>query len=192
MAQARKKAKRKPIPRQTRHFQLRKNHPVDTHVSEILDFARAQRREVTVIRDGVRLLWALENNDLSVLFEMFPHLKPQIGGGGAGGSELREIRSMLEIVVAGRKSNEMIMQSALPSTGQQIAGFKALAAPVDDDDLPALVIKESTGNTGTMNFLNSLAGIGITKSAAPPKAVAQKAREASADEIADNFLGQFT
>ena len=55
-------------PRQTRKFQLRRDHPIDAHVSEILDYSRAKRREVTVIRDGVRLLWALENNDLSVLF----------------------------------------------------------------------------------------------------------------------------
>ncbi len=83
---AKKKTKSTPkryVPRQTRKFQLRHNHPIDSHVTEILDYSRSQRREVTVIRDGVRLLWALENNDMGVLFELFPHLKTQFTPGTA-------------------------------------------------------------------------------------------------------------
>jgi hypothetical protein len=101
---------RKPVSRQTRHFQLRRDHPVDQHVAEILDYKRSKRAEVTAIRDGVRLLWALENNDLSVLFELFPHLKTKMGSDGDGG--LSEIKSMLEIVVAQKTSGGYLMQSA--------------------------------------------------------------------------------
>src|SRR5689334_19866415 len=95
---------RKQIKRQTRKFQLRvgQEYPIDSHVAEILNYKRSQRAEVTTIRDGVRLLWALENNDLSVLFEMFPKVKDQLTGGGGGG-QLDQIQHMLEIVVAGRK-----------------------------------------------------------------------------------------
>jgi hypothetical protein len=70
-------AKRQYIPRQTRKFQLRRDHPGDAHIAEILDYAKSQRREVTVIRNGVRLLWALENGNLDVLFELFPQYQSQ-------------------------------------------------------------------------------------------------------------------
>lgn len=191
----RKQAKtRKQVKRQTRHFQLRAEHPVDQHVKEILDFKKSKRSEVTAIRDGVRLLWALENNDLSVLFEMFPHLKPQIAGGGGGGnSDLHEIKSMLEIVVAGRKSNELLMQSAAApagtTTGKQIAAPKFDLPEDDSDDLPTIVTQQSkSAINSAQNLINCVMGL---HTAEPPKAVAKKAREVSADEIADNFLNQF-
>lgn len=138
-----KKTKRQSIPRSTRKFQLRKDHVVDQHVAEILDFARSQRREVTMIRDGVRLLWALQNDDRSVLYEMFPHMKPKADGGGD--ADLQQIRSMLEIVVAGRKTGELVMQSALP------APQKPTAAP------PMVNVKQSTVSASDIadNFLSA-------------------------------------
>ena len=69
------KRERRNIPRETWRFQLRLDNPIDSHVREILKYGETQRRAVTMIRDGVRLLWALENDDLSVLFELFPNLK---------------------------------------------------------------------------------------------------------------------
>ena len=65
------------IPRQTRKFQLRVDHPKDAHVLEVLNFARSQRREVTVIRESIALYWALENGNLEALFEVFPQYKTQ-------------------------------------------------------------------------------------------------------------------
>src|SRR4026209_2771124 len=82
---ANKTTKRQSIPRTTRKFQLRKNHALDNHVAEILDYARTQRKEVTMIRDGVRLLWALENGDYAILFELFPHMKSQFTSGSNSG-----------------------------------------------------------------------------------------------------------
>src|SRR4029079_15471660 len=109
-------AKKRYTPRQTRKFQLRLDHPTDVHVSEILDYSRAKRREVTVIRDGVRLLWALENNDMSVLFEMFPHLKDQFIPGG-----LNLIEQIREIV-----SHAPPIMPLEPERVGQPAGLKAL------------------------------------------------------------------
>src|SRR5258707_2338325 len=111
--------------RQTRKFQLRRDHPVDAHVSEILDYSRSKRREVTVIRDGVRLLWALENNDLSVLFEMFPYLKDQFIPGGL--NLIEQIRSML------LETHPMPLE---PERVGQSAGLKALNAPAKAFELP--------------------------------------------------------
>jgi hypothetical protein len=140
-------------PRQTRKFQLRRDHPIDAHVSEILDYSRSKRREVTVIRDGVRLLWALENNDLSVLFEMFPHLKDQFIPGGL--NLIEQIQSIL-------------LQAHVPppEPAGQPAGLKALNAPTfalpvfeDDDELPTLVTNRSTSTSGVSNLIGAFSDL---------------------------------
>jgi hypothetical protein len=144
-------------PRQTRKFQLRRDHPIDMHVSEILDYSRAKRREVTVIRDGVRLLWALENNDLSVLFEMFPHLKDQFLPGGV--NLIEQIRAMLL---------EMPLLPLEPERVGQPAGLKALNAPAkafalpvfdDDDELPTIVTGKNTSASGVANFIGAFSDL---------------------------------
>ena len=140
-------------PRQTRKFQLRRDHPIDVHVSEILDYSRSQRREVTVIRNGVRLLWALENNDLSVLFEMFPHLKDQFIPGGV--NLIEQIQSML---------TQLHPLSPEPERVGQAVGLKALNAPTfalplfedADEELPTLVIGKNTNALGVANFLGGI------------------------------------
>ena len=157
MAKSKKPVKRKPVPRQSRKFQLRLDHPVDQHVREVLDFAKGQKREVTMIRDGVRLLWALEDNDLSVLFEMFPHLKPQVASGGGG---IDEIKAMLEMIARQQKANtEYTIQSPISgtTTGKQIAAPN-FATPVfeDDDELPTMVINKDKQTGASANFLGSL------------------------------------
>lgn len=142
-------------PRQTRKFQLRRDHPIDAHVSEILDYSRAKRREVTVIRDGVRLLWALENNDLSILFEMFPHLKDQFIPGGL--NLIEQIRAML---------SQMPLLPPEPERVGQSAGLKALNAPTfalpifeDDDELPTLITTKGSMNDPGTNFLGGVMGL---------------------------------
>ncbi len=133
------KRKRAYIPRKTRKFQLRNNHPQDMHVAEILDYARTERREVTMIRDAIQLQHSLERGDLSVLLQRFPWvveaLKPPPAPSGAGG--LDEIKGMLEIVIATQKTgNKYDMQSAQPSTGlpaAPIAEVKTAVAVSADD-----------------------------------------------------------
>ena len=152
MAKNNKKTKTTPkryVPRQTRKFQLRHNHPIDAHVSEILDYSRSQRREVTVIRDGVRLLWALQNNDLNVLFELFPHLKAQFVPDGM--SLMEQIQSLF--------LNSQVLPEASPIS--QASGSKSLKAPTfelptfdDDDELPTIVTQKDTSNNAAINLIN--------------------------------------
>ncbi|MEZ4672534.1 MAG: hypothetical protein R3E39_31925 [Anaerolineae bacterium] len=148
-----KPANRRYVPRQTRKFQLRLEHPVDRHVGDILDFSRSQRREVTLIRDGVRLLWALENNDLSVLFELFPHLKDQFVPGGL--DLLEHVQALF------LKSREFAMPSAPVGQGTLHAGgpkplnAPALAMPTFDDE-DTIIISKSASSNATLNFLNNM------------------------------------
>ena len=145
-------------PRQTRKFQLRRDHPVDAHVSEILDYSRTKRREVTVIRDGVRLLWALENNDMSVLFEMFPHLKDQFIPGGL--NLIEQIQSML------LQSHSLPLQAEPERVGQGIK-LNALNKPTftlpvfedEDDELPTVMTHKITSTAITTNLLNDMSNL---------------------------------
>lgn len=141
-------------PRQTRKFQLRHNNPIDVHVSEILDYSRSQRREVTVIRDGVRLLWALENNDLNVLFELFPHLKSQFIPDGL--SLMEQIQSLF-------LSSQVLRNESQPQPTQS-NGIKSLNASKfelptfdDDDELPTIIA--TSKNTNTSAVANLVGGI---------------------------------
>ena len=77
MAKQKHTKPQKYAPRQTRKFQLRLDHEQDQHVQEILDYAKTKRKEVTLIRNGVALYWALENGNIDALFEAFPQYKAQ-------------------------------------------------------------------------------------------------------------------
>ncbi len=155
MGTKRKQSKnRKQIKRQTRHFQLRVEHPIDSHVAEILDFKKSKRSEVTTIRDGVRLIWALENNDLGVLFEMFPHLKPQVasGQGGVGGSELaKEIAAQIVLM---NGTGGYTMQSVLPTPQKPVNTPKA-AAPIAVIQAAKVATAEEISNA----FIGGLLGM---------------------------------
>ena len=106
----------------------------------------------------MRLLWALENNDLSVLFEMFPHLKSQfIAPAGGDGGPLDEIRGMLEVIAAGQKTNGYLMQSAGQGTGKQL-NAPQFALPVFEelDDAPTVIISKSNDLSSANNFVTAL------------------------------------
>lgn len=145
------RSKRRYIPRQTRKFQLRQDHPVDNHVAEILDFARTQRREVTLIREAVALYWALENGNLETLFEKFPqyraHFKPDT-------TELIEqFRQLLQQQGNAEKSEGIpVLAGPKPLVTPKLS----LPLPDEDDDQDTVVLKRSTNTDASMNFLNSM------------------------------------
>ena len=104
-----------------------------------------------MIRDGVRLLWALENNNLAVLFELFPHLQKQFIPEGA--DLLEQFRQMLL-----QPRPVETPAASLPQGPQPLAGFKSLPLPVDDDDeQDTIILKRSTSTDAGKNFLGSLA-----------------------------------
>lgn len=155
-----RKRKRVYQPRRTRKFQLRDNNPQDMHVREILDYAKSQRREVTMIRNAVQLQHSLEQGDISVLVERFPWiveaLKPTAP---SGGGELLEIKSMLEMVMSQQKANGgyTLASTQQPSTGKLIGGGVSLALPrFDDDDLPTVAIAKNKDTNAAKNFVAAM------------------------------------
>lgn len=155
-------AKRKHVKRNTYQFQLRvgNEYPIDQHVSEILKYKREHKETATAIRDGVRLLWALEQGDLSVLYEMFPQYKAIVGNGGDGAGQIKEAIELLKVIADDIKTNgTRSMQPVAPmTTGKQIAA-PDLAMPnfEDDEPLPMLLVKKSTtDNDAGLMFLKSM------------------------------------
>lgn len=149
------------VPRQTRKFQLRLNHPTDSHVGQILDYAKAQRGEVTMIRDGVRLLWALKNNDLSVLFELFPHLERQFKPDAE--ELIEQFRQMLSQQLSAPAPQPVSVPMALPDSTAEQGGKKSLAAvkislPLldDDDDGDTIVISKATDSSITKEVMANM------------------------------------
>lgn len=150
---------RPPVKRQTRKFQLRLEHPTDAHVKEVLDYARTQRREVTLIREAIALYWALEQGDIEALYKKFPQYRGGNGDGRAG--QLDEIKELLrtikeQIVTKGTQS----MQSLPSATGKQItAPSFDLPTFDDDDDLPTLKLKKNATADAANRFLKSMSQV---------------------------------
>lgn len=159
-----RKRKRVYQPRRTRKFQLRDNNPQDMHVREILDYAKSQRREVTMIRNAVQLQHSLEQGDISVLLERFPWVVEVLKSTApSGGGELLEIKSMLEMVMAQQKTTlrmesvNTLASTQQPSTGKLIGGGVSLALPrFDDDDLPTVAIAKNKDTNAAKNFVAAM------------------------------------
>lgn len=131
---------RKQVKRTTRHFQLRVDHPQDAHVREILDYARSQRREVTLIRDAVALFWALENNDLEPLFEKFPQYRAKFsgdGGQGGGGVTNEALQAFMDILRAQNNTGGYVMKSTatVPALAAPKVEVKQTASSVSADEI---------------------------------------------------------
>lgn len=140
------KRKREYIPRTTRRFQLRNDYPQDIHVAKVLDTARAKRREVTVIRNAVQLYHALEQGDLSMLFEMFPQYK----------SQFVTAETMAQLIASIQKQSD----TKPHEIGQPpLAAPKAIAMPVFsefDDDEPTVECTASAKTDCGANLLKGL------------------------------------
>jgi hypothetical protein len=147
------------VPRQTRKFQLRLNHPTDSHVGQILDYAKAQRGEVTMIRDGVRLLWALKNDDLSVLFELFPHLERQFKPDAE--VLIEQFRQMLmqQQVAAPAPQPALVAASDTAEQGakKSLSAVK-IALPLldDDDDGDTIVITKASDSSNSKEVMANM------------------------------------
>lgn len=135
--------KRKPVPRHTRKYQFRNDHPVDQHAEDILDYWKSGKKEITNLRKAVALYYALEQGDLQELFEAFPQYKaqfapPRTASAIDGGGQLDEIKSMLEMITAQQQSNNgYLMKSTIQSKPLTIPAAVVMPSttPVSDDAL---------------------------------------------------------
>ena len=153
MATKKKSAtKRKPVPRHTRKYQFRNDHPVDQHVESILSFWKSGKQEITNLRKAVSLYYALEQGDLPALFDAFPQYKTQFAPNTA--EALEQFMDILR--------RQQVVQAPEPAKGPKQLAAPNFALPVfeDDDELPTLVINKDKQIGASANFLGSLMGLG--------------------------------
>jgi len=150
MMAAKKKnpTKRKPVPRHTRKYQFRNDHPMDQHVEDILNFWKTGKKEITNLRKAVALYYALEQGDLPELFEVFPQYKAQFAPTTA--AALEQFMQILQ--------RQQVVQ-------EQTTGPKQIAAPTfampifEDDDEPTVLVRTNTGTDSSLNFVTALRNI---------------------------------
>ncbi|MBA3871834.1 MAG: hypothetical protein H0X30_22025 [Anaerolineae bacterium] len=136
MSKKKSTKQRKQIKRTTRHFQLRVDHPQDAHVQEVLDYAKSQRREVTMIRDAVTLFYALENGNLEALFEKFPQYKTQFAPSTAEALEqFMEILRQQQMPVSIGAGQSIKYEPLIPLPAPPIAEIKQQSATVSASDI---------------------------------------------------------
>ena len=145
MAKKKQTKPRKYAPRQTRKFQLRLDHAEDAHVLEVLNYAKSQRREVTIIRESIALYWALENGNLEALFDVFPQYKAQFAP-----STAEALEQFMQIL-----KQQQIAQA--PASGPKQIAAPSFAMPIfEEDDEPTVLIRASTSTDSSMNFVTAL------------------------------------
>jgi|KBSMisStandDraft_5_1062788.scaffolds.fasta_scaffold184945_1 hypothetical protein len=138
-------AKRKSVPRHTRKYQFRNDHPMDQHVEDILNFWKRGKQEITNLRKAVALYYALEQGDLPELFEVFPQYKAQFAPNTA--DALEQFMQILQ--------RQQIVQEPAASP-KQIAA-PSFAMPIfEDDDQPTVLVRTSTSTDSSLNFVTAL------------------------------------
>jgi len=145
-------AKRKPVPRHTRKYQFRNDHPTDQHVEDILNFWKNGKQEITNLRKAVALYYALEQGDLQVLFEAFPQYKAQFAPSTA--EALEQFMQILQRQQLAPVAPEQPKQI----TGKQLAAPN-FAIPVYDDDEETVLFRPSSNVDSALNFVSALKNI---------------------------------
>jgi hypothetical protein len=135
MAKQKQTKSQKYAPRQTRKFQLRLDHEQDQHVQEILDYAKTKRKEVTLIRNGVALYWALENGNIDALFEAFPQYKTQFAPGAT--EALEQFMQILKQQQIQPLENRQLVKHDIPKPlpAPPVAEIKQTTTTVSADDI---------------------------------------------------------
>ena len=146
---ARKKstAKRKSVPRHTRKYQFRNDHPMDQHVEDILNFWKTGKKEITNLRKAIALYYALEQGDLPELFEFFPQYKAQFAPTTA--AALEQFMQILQ--------RQQTVQAPEPAAGPKQIAAPGFAMPIfEDDDQPTVLVRTNTSTDSSLNFVTAL------------------------------------
>jgi hypothetical protein len=146
-------------------FWLDDQKELDWSVGQSIKSLKLERKFVSAVRDGIRLIVDLRAGRLDVLFELFPWTRDALPGSTlppSGDGELRrEIQEMKRLILEGSISappdGYPVMKQA---TGPKALNVPKLAAPVfDDDDQDTVVLKRSTNTDSGQTFLNAMMGL---------------------------------
>ena len=145
MAKKKSQPKRKPVPRHTRKYQFRNDHPIDQHAEDILNFWKRGKQEITNLRKAVALYYALEQGDLPQLFEVFPQYKAQFAPNTA-----EALEQFMQIL----KQQQSVQA---PAAGPKQIAAPSFAMPIfEDDDEPTVMVSVSTNTDSALAFVTAL------------------------------------
>lgn len=142
-------------------FWLNENNPDEKWLIEVCDWLMEQKKFVSSVRDGLRLIFDLRyQRSTASLLELFPDIRdmlnveqkpaPNTGGGG----ELQEIKNMLEIALSQVKDdNRYVMQTAIPTSAPKVSNLPAVPIAV------AVAAKAPDADKMADDFLSQMMGL---------------------------------
>lgn len=169
-------------------FWLDGTKPQEDAFSVRLDKLKENREFAPFMRDAIRLLFSLQDGDLSVFAEMFPDAVEVLHQEGAvkerervqsqQDARLSELKGMItamnalkeSISVASRPelaaSNTHNSGNARPLGGAKpLGGLRKLTAPVyDEDDDDLVTVKKAKSTNSTLAFLEQISSLNSTPS----------------------------
>jgi hypothetical protein len=155
----------KPARYRTMHkFWLDLTCTADEQLHDCIDNLKRYRMFTPTIRDGIRLIVALREKRLDVLFELFPwfcdwlemeterrinaRLMDRVGEQDALKAQLAKLEALIE------------QGAAAPTTpGPKPMSIPSIPGPVDDDDDTLVVTKAKSDGKSAQNFLDAAFGI---------------------------------
>lgn len=139
-------------PRKLFKFWLYHDLAEDVRLMEYIDYLHKTRQFVTVLRNGLRLMWTLGQGDLSILFELFPTLRSQFAPDNS--ALIEEFRRMLQA------QPQLAPRELVPAENARALPAPSVARHVFDEE-DTIVIKTNTNAAaiGTANFLKAAFGI---------------------------------
>jgi hypothetical protein len=154
-------------PRRGFNFLLYQDIDMEVVLTDFILRLKKERKYVTTLKNGLRLMGSLLQKDLSVLDELFPWVRTEIAASvskqNPDDSDLkRQIADLRRLIVeqgsiSAPPPDYPIMKPAA------LGGLKKMSLPLlddDDDNQDTLVLKKASGNT-TENFFASMAKIGL-------------------------------
>ena len=132
----------------------------DQWIVDAIAWLKSERAYTSAVRDGLRLIVSLKQNDVSVLLEMFPWVKdkltpPAPGGGG----ELEALRAELAALRTMLTGDTLKMQSAAPGNSKPLAAPKIELPRFEElDDMPTVILKKANLDS-SLNFVNAMKGL---------------------------------
>ena len=138
---------RKYRPRKEFKFWLYHDRDEDSRLMEFIQYCKSTRQFARVVRDGIRLVWSLREGNMSILFELFPHLERQFNPDAE--DLIAQFRDMLLQHRNVPVQQPVQIESGIGQAeqgGQKLLSAQKIDLPLldDDDDGDTLVINKVT------------------------------------------------
>ena len=141
-------------------FWLDLEKPDEEEINQFIDHYKRQRQFTRIIRDGIRLMWSLEQGNLDVLFELFPSVMDEFYQ-RALASHTPQDKVLAEHI--SRLERLLLEQGSIPipsTTGAKPLVAPQIAPPMLDDADELLSIKKAkSDSTSARNFLDAAFGL---------------------------------